>query len=106
MSILNKFLDKIGVKDYSELTSEEKTTYRSWEDALSGRKLTDKEIATFFETEIEEIQVKLISARISSREDLFLKMKLEFIRSAKAFLATPLIEKQMVENEISNLIQK
>ena len=44
-NILNKYLDKLGVKEYSELNEDEKEVYKDWENVLSGRKLTDNNIS-------------------------------------------------------------
>lgn len=99
-NILQNFLKKNNVKEFSELTPEEKETYRHWDDILRGRKLTDEDVKTFLDTELEETIQKVIKTKSDSREDLFLKMKLEFIRSIKMFLATPELEKKVLENNL------
>lgn len=104
MSLLNKFLNKVGVNSYTELNEEERKTYRSWEEALSGRKITDEDVAFFFSTEKEETINKLTTAELSTRDDIFLKMKLEFIRKIETFLNSPAVEKQMTEAGISQLL--
>ena len=101
--MFKKFLEKLGVKEFSELTEEEKQTYREWDEIISGRKLTDEEVKTFLGGEINEIQVKLINPNLSVREDLFLKMKLEFIMKLMTFLAKPELEKRALEKHINEL---
>lgn len=105
MNLLKKYLNKIGVKDYSELTEEEKATYRIWEESLNGRKLTDEDVAAFLDTELEVTLAKLINSRLSDREDLFLKVKIDFIRKVKVFLQTPEMEKKMLEVNINNQLK-
>ena len=105
MSILKNYLNKLGVKNFSELNEEEKETYRNWETTLTGRKLTDEDVGLFLESEEEETVQKLIDAVLSERDDIFLKMKLEMIRKIKTFLNTPEFEKQVLEQNINQLKQ-
>lgn len=104
MNILKKYLDKYKVKEFSELSDEEKQTYREWNAILNGRKLTDEDVATFLNDELEDVLGKLPSSLTGSREDLFLKMKLEFIRKIQRFLKGPEIEKEMLEQNINQLM--
>lgn len=104
--ILEKYLKKIGVSSYFELNEEEKETYKQWENALSGRRITDEDVKAFFDKEQEDILNKISSMKLGKREDIFLKMKLEFIRSVKTFLDGPRLEKEMTEKGINNLIEK
>lgn len=103
MNLLEKFLKKVGVTEFSQLTEEEKETYRKWDGILSGRKLTDEEVATFLTTELEETVQKVIDQKLTSREDIFLKMKLDFIRKIQGFLNVPKVEKKILEQNINQL---
>jgi len=105
MSILKNYLKKIGVKDFSELTEEEKETYRGWEESLSGRRITDDDVAVFLKQEEDETINKLIGSKLSDREDIFLKMKLEFVKKLVNFLNVPAMEKEMTEKSINQLIK-
>jgi len=104
MSVLTKYLNKLGVKDFSELSSEEKETYRTWEETLSGRKITDEDVDNFFDMELNEVLIKLRDPKVTGREDVFLKMKMEFIMKVKEFLKSPEIEKRMLEKNIENMV--
>lgn len=103
MTILNRMLGKLGVS-YDQLSDEERRTFNVWQDALSGRKLTDEDVARFLDGEQHDAVVKLSSATFNERTDTFLKMKLDFIIKVKEFLATPEREKQMVERQIESQI--
>lgn len=105
MSILNKYLAKCGVKEFSHLTELEKDTFNEWQEILSGRKITDEDVTAFFNEELESTTVKLITKKLSEREDIFLKMKIEFIRNIKSFLDSPKKEKAMMEQNINNLLK-
>ncbi|MBP7118930.1 hypothetical protein KBA63_02480 [Candidatus Woesebacteria bacterium] len=104
MSVLDQYLKKINVESYSELSDEEKRTFRSWEDALKGRKLTDDDVRTFLESEKEDAIDKLSGVPLNEREDIFLKMKLDFIRKTIKFLMMPEIEKKLAEGAIQRMI--
>ena len=104
MSILDKYLKKIGVEEFTELSEEEKTTYREWEKSLAGRKITDEDVVRFIKEEENETINKLISKGLSEREDTFLKMKLEFTKKLITFLSLPELEREMTESSINQLI--
>jgi hypothetical protein len=106
MDNLKKYLAKLGVTEFSHLSEEEKETYRKWDEVLSGRKLTDDDVKDFLDRELDDIQVRIVSPNLSVREDLFLKMNLEFIRKVKVFLMSPITEKKVLEQNINNLIQQ
>lgn len=105
MSLLNSFLKKVGVTSYDELNSEEKKTYRSWEESLSGRKLTDEDVSSFLQLEKEETINKLTTLTLNTRDDIFLKMKLELLRKIEVFLQSPVVEKQAVENALRQQLE-
>lgn len=102
MSLLTQYLKKIGAKSRDELTSEEQETYAAWESALNGRQITDAEVRQFFAIELEEATASLISKKLGEREDIFLKMKVDFIRKINLFLDAPKREKEQIENIINN----
>jgi len=105
MSMLDKYLKKIGVRSYTDLNAEERETYKEWEASLAGRKLTDEDVAAFFAAELEDTIEKLPKQRLGSPDDVFLKVKLEFIRNAQRFLDRPRIEKQNTEAAIARQIE-
>lgn len=106
MSILKNFLKKLGVQSSSELNSEELKTYQSWEQALSGRRLTDEDVVTFLDLELSSSIEKVTKQRLGDRDDTFLKMKIDFITACKKFLASPLVEKQMTEVAIKQMLEQ
>lgn len=105
MSLLKKYLEKCFVSEFSELSAEEKSTYLEWQEILTGRQITDEDVQQFFDTELEEIQNKLVNPNLSQREDIFLKMNLQMIRKIKAFLDSPKREKEMLEQNINKLMK-
>lgn len=105
MSLLDKYLEKLGVKSYLDLNDEEREIYKMWENALVGRKLTDTEVAQFLEQERSRALDKLTTQKLSEREDIFLKMELNFIKKLQIFLNTPKVEQAFVEAQIKQQLQ-
>lgn len=99
MNVLNGLLGKLGVK-YEDLNEEERRTFNAMRDSLSGRKLTDKDVEKYFDTELAEVTKKISNPENSKELDMFLKMKIGFIIKTKEFLDSPKIEKMMVEDRI------
>jgi len=104
MSVLSNYLKKLKIEDYSKLSESEKETYTRWQEVLSGKKLTDEDIEMFLNKEENDTINKLIEKTLSERDDIFLKMKLDFVRKIKGFLASPALEKRVLEQNIKNLL--
>lgn len=103
--MLEQLLKTIGVKSYLDLNPEERETYKVWENALSGRRLTDNDVKDFLENEKQETVLKLIPRNINERDDTFLKMKLEMIINLQKFLNSPIIEKEIAEKMLQAEIE-
>ncbi len=104
-NILDKYLKKIGVKEVHELTQEEKPTYDDWAKSLSGKRITDRDTATFLLSKENDIITELISTSITDKRDLYLKMQLDLIRQIQTFLRTPELEKKMTEYTLQELLK-
>lgn len=100
--ILEKLLKKYGVSSIDELTAEERQTYHSWSQSLTGRKLTDADVEVFFTNQIEDCIAKLTTTTLNERTDMFLKAKLDLIRQIKNFLDSPKVEKEVITRQIES----
>ncbi len=58
MNILQKLLQKRGIKDPNELDKEEKQQFETWRKILSKEELTTKDIKEFCQTQCEIIETK------------------------------------------------
>jgi hypothetical protein len=105
MDYLKKYLNKLGVKNFSELSEDEKETYRNWEKALEGRNLTDDDVAMFLIRTENELIEKLVNLSGYDDKDAQLKAELNIIRKIKEFLRTPELEKKMMEQNLLNLLK-
>ena len=102
MALIDTLLSKLGVTSVDQLTPEERETYRSWSDALRGRKRTDDDVSRFLEAQIEDCMVKLTTVKLNDREDIFLKAKLDLVRQIKNFLDSPKIEQEVITRQIES----
>jgi len=100
MDTLTKYLQKLGLKSYDELNSEEKETYKQWQEALSGRKLTDEDVKSFLEIELETAISRLTEVDLPKETEIFRKMEVKMIRNIQNFLNSPQIEKKLLENQL------
>lgn len=101
MDTLTKYLQKLGLKSYDELNSEEKETYKSWQEALSGRKLTDEDVKSFLEIELQMAIARLTEVDLPKETEIFRKMEVKMIRNIQNFLNSPQIEKSLLEAQIN-----
>lgn len=101
MDTLSKYLAKLGLKSYDELNTEEKETYKSWQEALSGRKLTDEDVNSFLEIELQLAIARLTEVDLPKETEIFRKMEVKMIRNIQNFLNSPAQEKKLLEAQIN-----
>ena len=108
MSVLDKFLQKKKVNGFEDLNVEERETYKKWEEILSGRKLTDKDVEEFLEAELRDTIRKIPEQHLGSSDDIFLKVKLDMILKVQGFLAGPRNEAKameaMLESQVDSML--
>ena len=100
--ILEKYLQKLGVKSYAELNSEEKETYKQWEQSIAGRRLTDEDVKTFLNTELETAIGRLIEVDLKKEDEVFRKCEVKMIKKILKFLDSPRVEKEILEKQIES----
>ena len=106
MSILQKYLKKIGVNSYDELNSDEKNTSKEWEKDLSGRKLTDEDVIKWLETELDMAVCRLTDIDLKKEDEIFRKVEVRFIKKILNFINSPKVAKEFAERGINDLIEK
>jgi hypothetical protein len=102
MNILEKYLNKLGLKSYAELNEEEKQTYKEWEASVSGRKLTDEDVKQFLDIELQTAIKRLTEINLSKEDEIFRKVEVKMIQKILTFLDSPRIEKEMMEKQIGS----
>jgi hypothetical protein len=103
--MLEKWLKKIGVKSYDELNEEEKKTYREYEEVLSGRKLTDKEVNDWLESELEIAVSRLTDIDLKKEDEIFRKVEVRFIKKILNFINSPVVAKEFAEKSIEQMMK-
>jgi len=103
---LKNELKKIGINSFEELNPEEKKTYREWEEALSGRKITQKEYQDWLAYELDMAVSRLTEINLSKEDEIFRKVEVRFIKKILNFINGPKIEKQFAEKSIAQLTKK
>lgn len=101
--MLDKFLKKIGVNSFEELNQEEKNTFKEWEEALRGRKLTDADVESFLQFELGNAVTRLTETNLSKEDEIFRKVEVRFIKKILDFINSPKTEKQFAEKAIEQL---
>jgi len=99
---MEDLLKKLGVESYLELNSEEKETYKLWEETLNGRKITDEEIKDFFEQELHSAITRLTETDLTKEQEIFRKMEVRFIKRLQMFINAPIMEKKILEENFLN----
>lgn len=103
--ILEKWLKKIGVNSFDELNSEEKETYKLYEEALSGRKLTDEDVEKWLQSELDIAISKLTEIDLKKEDEIFRKVEVRFIKKILNFINSPKVAKQLAEKQISEMMK-
>ena len=102
--MLDKWLKKLGVK-YEDLNEEEKNTYKEYEQSLSGKKLTDKEIQEWLKLELDLAVSRLTEVDLSKEAEIFRKMEARFIKKIINYINSPVVAKEYAQKAIEQLIK-
>ena len=104
--MLEKYLKKLGLSSYEELNAEEKETFKEWEVALSGRKLTDKDVEAWLQSELDLSVSRLTEVDLKKEDEIFRKVEIRMIKKIQNFLNSPKVEKAFTEKAIEQLMNK
>lgn len=105
MNILQKLLEKRGIKDIKELDDEERKQYKQWNEILSKETLTIKDIETFCQSQVDVIEGKWQDLNLDQRK------KAEFIPYHTVYklllnaINSPKAVREQLEAQLNNLIQ-
>lgn len=103
--MLNKFLKKLGVSSFSELNDEEKATYREWEDALRGRKLTDEDVTNFLHEEYDIAVSRATDEGLTDKVRDFRSGEARILKKIIGFINSPLVEKEYAKKQIEQMMK-
>ena len=105
IGILKKYLDKIGVKDFTELTGEERATYDKWHEVLS-KEITVETIREFIELQVVDLRKNLKSYVMDGKERqaLLATARLENYEALLDIIDEPNRSKESLEQHIKSLL--
>jgi len=102
--MLQKYLKKLGLSSFSDLNEEEKKTFREWEEALSGKKLTDKEVEDWLNAEYDIATSRICEEGLDKDVITFRQVEIRFIKKILNFISSPKVAQQFAEKSIKQLI--
>lgn len=105
-SLLSRLLQKRGIKNFQELTTEEQATFEQWQAVLSKEELTIGDIKQFCELQIGTIEAKwkdMALENVKKAELIPYHTVFKLILSA---LDAPKAVREQVERQIQSLINQ
>lgn len=103
--MLKKWLKKLNIKSYEDLNEEEKQTYKEYEQSLSGRKLTDKEVQDWLQLELDLAVSRITDLDLSKEAEIFRKVEVRFIKKIINYVNSPIVAKEYAQKAIEQLIK-
>ena len=104
MSILDKLLNKRGLKSTDELDDEEKVTYENWRKILSKEDLTIQDIKDFCQTQISVIELKWKDLNIDNSKKAELIPYHTVYKTLEQVLNAPRSEREQLEAQLNQLL--
>lgn len=102
MSILDKLLDKRGVKNIEELSKEERAIFDGYKRTLTGKTITIKDLEEFCRSQIRIIEGRF--AGPDNRYDSYLKASLHVYLTLLQALEAPKVERENLERYLISMI--
>ena len=101
--LLQKALEKLGLKSYNELNELERDTFKQWETMLRGRKITQDDVVADIREFQETILTKLEDPTQQESVKNYLLAQLSIVRYILRTIDSPQADIKKVEQEINNL---
>lgn len=103
-NLLEKLLKKAGVKDYRELTTQEKATYDNWSKVLS-KEVNIDDIEEFIGNEVKKLykELKEKTKKDKGREALYLTARIDNYEAILSIIKTPKAQKEAIKERIKKL---
>ncbi len=104
MSLLDKLLAKRGIKDFKDLSPEERVTFEGYKNVLTGKTLTIKNLEDFC-----RMQVRIIESRFANdaegKVDVYTKACLHVYLNLLMAMEAPKVERENMEKYLVSLIK-
>ena len=102
--LLAKYLNKLGLSDYRELSQVERATYEEWERVLSKEVRID-DVSKFIKGQVDMLQKELMQAvkEGEDRDALQITAKIENYEAIVSFIDEPEQRRKALFQEIESL---
>ena len=101
--LLQKALEKLGLKSFNDLNEIEKETFKTWETILQGKKITQDDVIGEIKNFQEKILSQLEDAELSEKAKSYLLAQLGVVRLIVRIVESPKQDIARVEQEIASL---
>ncbi len=100
--MLSKILEKLGVKDYSQLKEQERQTYLQWAEILNKPDVTIEDLKRMLPIEKERLLAELRNFDNDPKKDLYLKAALRNLEMLTDIIVTP----EKAREELKSRLEK
>lgn len=104
MNILEKLLNKIGVKSVDELEPEEKATYETWRKVLSSEELSMDDLKQFIQMQISVIEGKWKDLNLDQNKKAELIPYHTVYKTLEQVLCSPKSAREQLEAQLNQLL--
>ena len=101
--LLDKILNRRGIKNISELSGEEKNTFDKWESVLTGEITTEKIREFCIQQRAKMIDEELGNFNNSERKDNFIKAIIHVYSKLIKLIDSPEVERKSLERYLDQL---
>ena len=100
--MLKQILEKLGVKDYSELKEQERQVYLKWAEILNKPDFTIDDLKKFLPLELARADEELRHYENSDKKELYYKAYTRILQMLTDLLTAPEKERKALEGQLSN----
>ena len=98
--MLKQILEKLGVKDYSELKAEERAMYLKWAEIFNKPDLTIDDLKKFLPLELARANEELRQYENSDKKELYFKAYTRILQMLTDLLTAPEKERRALEGQL------
>ncbi|HKQ06131.1 MAG TPA: hypothetical protein VJ464_13430 [Blastocatellia bacterium] len=98
--MLKQILERLGVKDYSELKEQERQVYLQWAEILNKPDFTIDDLKKFLPIELARANEELRHWENSDKKELYYKAYARILQMLTDFLTAPEKERKALEGQL------
>jgi hypothetical protein len=98
--MLNDFLQKLGITDYSKLTAEERKTYEEWSKVLTAPDVSMDDVRRFVALEGARATDELMKLDNTREREIFYKVLCHFTAVLKSFIDVPSAQRDALRSHL------